>query len=81
MRINESIFESAQSFNYGSYLINCNRQRSKTLCIRSVSYTHLDVYKRQTVVRPEWLYANECLALSYNLDKLEILERRIIGKY
>ena len=33
-----------------------------------------------TVVRPEWLYASECLALNYNLDKLEILKRRIIRK-
>ena len=33
-----------------------------------------------TVVKPECLYASECLALNYNLDKLEILERRIIRK-
>ena len=46
----------------------------------TVSYTHLDVYKRQTVVKPECLYASECLALNYNLDELEILERRIIRK-
>ena len=33
-----------------------------------------------TVVKPECLYASERLALNYNLDKLEILERRIIRK-
>ena len=32
------------------------------------------------VVKPECLYASECLALNYNLDELEILERRIIRK-
>ena len=31
-------------------------------------------------MRPECLYASECLGLNYNLDKLEILERRIIRK-
>ena len=30
------------------------------------------------VVKPECLYASECIALNFNLDKLEILERRII---
>ena len=34
-----------------------------------------------TVVKPECLYASNCLALSYNLDKLEILDRRKLGKY
>ena len=33
-----------------------------------------------TAVKPEWLYARECLALNYNLEKLEILERQIIRK-
>ena len=33
-----------------------------------------------TVVKPDCLYANECLALNHNLDKLEIFERRIIRK-
>lgn len=33
-----------------------------------------------TVVKPECLYASECLVLNYRLDKLEILERRIIRK-
>ena len=34
----------------------------------------------RTVVKPECLglYASECLALNYNLDKVEILERPII---
>ena len=31
-------------------------------------------------MKPEYLYASECLALNYNLEKLEILERRIIRK-
>ena len=31
-------------------------------------------------MKPECLYASVCLALNYNLDKLEILERRIIRK-
>ena len=31
-------------------------------------------------MKPECLYASESLALKYNLDKLEILERRIIRK-
>ena len=31
-------------------------------------------------MRPECPYASESLALNYNLDKLEILERRIIRK-
>ena len=33
-----------------------------------------------TVVKPECLYTSECLALNYNLDKLGILERRIVRK-
>ena len=32
----------------------------------------------KTSFQPECLYESECLALNYNLDKLEILERRII---
>ena len=40
------------------------------MCIRDSS----------TVVRPKCLYASECQALNFNLDKLEILERRIIRK-
>ena len=31
-------------------------------------------------MKPECLYASECLAMNYNLDKLEILERRIVRK-
>ena len=31
-------------------------------------------------MRSEWLYASECLALNYNLDKIKIFERRIIRK-
>lgn len=33
-----------------------------------------------TVVRPECLYACECLTMNYKLDRLEVLERRIIRK-
>ena len=31
-------------------------------------------------MKAEYLYASECLALNYNLNKLEIVERRIIRK-
>ena len=31
-------------------------------------------------MKPECLYVSECLPLNYNLDRLEILERRIIRK-
>ena len=49
-----------------------NRPTDESYSIRPVSYTHL--------VKPECLCASDCLALNYNLDKLEILERRIIRK-
>ena len=33
-----------------------------------------------TVVKPECMYASECLVLNCRLDRLEVLERRIIRK-
>lgn len=33
-----------------------------------------------TVVRPECLYGAECLTMNYKMDKLEVLERRVIRK-
>ncbi|XP_046831397.1 uncharacterized protein LOC124429780 [Vespa crabro] len=33
-----------------------------------------------TIVNPECLYASDCLVLNYRLDKLEVLERRIMRK-
>ena len=38
---------------------------STTLCIIAVSYTHLDVYKRQNI---------SCLIIYYSLDNLNIIK-------
>ncbi|XP_046817452.1 uncharacterized protein LOC124423597 [Vespa crabro] len=36
--------------------------------------------ERAYIVKPECLYASECLVLNYRVDKLEVLERRIMRK-
>lgn len=41
---------------------------------------NLKIRHYTTVVKPECLYASECLVLNYKLDKLEVLERRIMRK-
>ena len=41
---------------------------------------NLKIQHYRTVIKPESLYASECLALNYKLDKLEVLERRIVRK-
>ncbi|XP_047354997.1 uncharacterized protein LOC124951175 [Vespa velutina] len=38
------------------------------------------ICSRRKVVKSECLYASECLVLNYRLDKLEVLERRIMRK-
>lgn len=41
---------------------------------------NLKIQHYNTVVKPECLYASECLVLNYKLQKLEVLERKIIRK-
>ena len=51
------------------------------MCIRDRCISkNVKISRYSTVVKPEWLYASECLALNYNLDKLEILKKRISRK-
>ena len=63
------------------------RHRCSSTCLLYTSYgITKDIYnkkcipKNAKVVKPECLYASECLALNYNLDRPEILERWIIRK-
>ena len=53
---------------------------TKDIYNKKCIYKNAIIRHYSTVVRPECLYASECLALNYNLDKLEIIERRIIRK-